>query len=69
MGRVLPRVLTLVAIAAMVVFDTSKPVRAQQPSFRSGIDVVSLNVTVADGAGRFVTILDRDVFSVFEDGI
>ena len=69
MGRVLPRVLTLVAIAAMVVFDTSKPVRAQQPSFRSGIDVVSLNVTVADGAGRFVTNLDRDVFSVYEDGI
>jgi Ca-activated chloride channel homolog len=69
MGRVLPRVLTLVAIATMVVFDTSKPVRAQQPSFRSGIDVVSLNVTVADGAGRFVTNLDRDVFSVYEDGI
>jgi Ca-activated chloride channel homolog len=69
MGRVLPRVLTLVGIATMVVFDTSKPVRAQQPSFRSGIDVVSLNVTVADGAGRFVTNLDRDVFSVYEDGI
>jgi Ca-activated chloride channel family protein len=69
MGRVLPRVLTLVGIATMVVFDTSKPVRAQQPSFRSGIDVVSLNVTVADGAGRFVTKLDRDVFSVYEDGI
>jgi Ca-activated chloride channel family protein len=69
MRRVLPRVLTLVAIATMVVFDSSKPVRAQQPSFRSGIDVVSLNVTVADSAGRFVTNLDGDVFSVYEDGI
>jgi Ca-activated chloride channel homolog len=69
MRRVLPRVLTLAAIATVVVFDASKPVRAQQPSFRSGIDVVSLNVTVADGAGRFVTNLDRDTFSVYEDGI
>jgi Ca-activated chloride channel homolog len=40
-----------------------------QPSFRTGIDVVSLNVTVADGSGRFVTNLDRDMFSVYEDGI
>ena len=47
----------------------AEPVRAQQPSFRSGIDVVSLNVTVADGSGRFVTNLERDTFSVFEDGI
>jgi Ca-activated chloride channel homolog len=69
MRRVLPRVLTLVAIATTAVFDTSKPVRAQQPSFRGGIDVVSLNVTVADGAGRFITNLDRDTFSVYEDGI
>jgi Ca-activated chloride channel family protein len=69
MRRVLPRVLTLAAIATVVVFDASKPVRAQQPSFRSGIEVVSLNVTVADGAGRFVTNLDRDTFSVYEDGI
>src|SRR4029453_1357200 len=69
MRRVLPRVLTLAAIAMVVVFDASKPVRAQQPSFRSGIDVVSLNVTVADGSGRFVTNLDKDTFSVYEDGI
>ncbi len=70
MRRVLPRVLTLAVIVAATVFDASQPVRAQQqPSFRSGIDVVSLNVTVADGSGRFVTNLERDTFSVFEDGI
>jgi Ca-activated chloride channel family protein len=69
MRRVLPRVLALAAIVATTVFDASQPLRAQQPSFRSGIDVVSLNVTVADGAGRFVTNLDRDTFSVYEDGI
>jgi Ca-activated chloride channel family protein len=45
---------------------------AQQPpapSFRSGVDVVSLNVTVMDGASRYVTDLDRDEFVVYEDGV
>jgi Ca-activated chloride channel family protein len=39
------------------------------PSFRSGIDVVSLNVTVTDtSTSRFVTDLDSSDFQVFEDG-
>lgn len=41
----------------------------QRPSFRSGIDVVSLNVSVTDGTRNFVTDLDREHFVVFEDGI
>jgi Ca-activated chloride channel family protein len=41
----------------------------QRPSFRSGIDVVSLNVTVTDGTRNFVTDLTRDDFVVFEDGV
>jgi len=69
MRRVLPRVLTLAVIVIAAAFDPPQAVRAQQPSFRSGIDVVSLNVTVADGSGRFVTNLDKDTFSVYEDGI
>ena len=36
--------------------------------FRAGIEVVSLNVTVTDSAGRFVTDLAQEDFSVFEDG-
>ena len=69
MRRVFPRLLGLMAVMTVVMADASTPVRAQQPSFRTGIDVVSLNVTVADGSGRFVTNLDGDAFSVFEDGI
>jgi Ca-activated chloride channel family protein len=49
---------------------------AQTPSgqdksqiFRAGVEVVSLNVTVTDGQGRFVTNLARDDFAVFEDGV
>ncbi|HSL24227.1 MAG TPA: VWA domain-containing protein [Vicinamibacterales bacterium] len=36
--------------------------------FRTGIDVVSLNVTVTDGTNRFVRDLTQDEFEVFEDG-
>ncbi len=41
----------------------------QLPTFRSGIDVVSLNVTVTDGGKSFVKDLDRGDFSVYEDGV
>ena len=41
----------------------------QQPSFRTSVDVVSLNVTVSDADGRYLTDLDSDDFSVFEDGV
>lgn len=40
----------------------------QQPAFRTGVDLVSLNVTVTDGA-RYVTDLAQGDFSVFEDGV
>jgi len=42
---------------------------AQQPSFRSGIDVVSLSVTVTDGSGHYVTDLAESEFAVYEDGV
>ena len=41
----------------------------QVPAFRSGVDVVSLNVTVTDADGRFITDLTGDNFVVFEDGV
>ena len=41
----------------------------QTPAFRSGVDVVSLNVTVTDGDGRFVTHLTQQAFVVYEDGV
>ena len=39
------------------------------PSFRAGVDVVSLNVTVTDGTARYLTDLQEGNFSVFEDGV
>jgi Ca-activated chloride channel family protein len=46
---------------------TTIGVAAQQGRFRSGIELVSLNVTVTDGA-KYVTGLSQDDFEVFEDG-
>lgn len=45
-------------------------VSAQQPSFRAGVDIVSLNVIVTEGGtNKYVTDLTQDDFSVFEDGV
>jgi Ca-activated chloride channel homolog len=41
----------------------------QQPSFRAGVDIVSLNVTVTDAATHYITDLEESNFLVFEDGI
>ena len=40
----------------------------QRPAFRAGVDIVSLNVTVQDAAGHYVTELEQGDFSIFEDG-
>jgi Ca-activated chloride channel family protein len=36
--------------------------------FRAGVEMVSLNVTVVDSQGRYVTDLNQEDFGVFEDG-
>ena len=42
---------------------------SQQPAFRAGVDIVSLNVTVQDAVGRYITDLEQGEFSIFEDGV
>jgi len=39
------------------------------PSFRTGVELVSLNVTVADAQQRYATDLLQEEFQVFEDGV
>ena len=45
------------------------PPARQAPSFRAGVDLVSLNVTVTDSAAHYVTDLQQSDFQVFEDGV
>jgi Ca-activated chloride channel family protein len=40
-----------------------------QTPFRSAVDLVSLNVTVTEGTGKYVTDLSAQDFAVFEDGV
>jgi Ca-activated chloride channel family protein len=56
--------------AAAIVASTCVVASAQpQVPFRAGVDLVSLNVIVTDGPARYVTDLNAEDFSVFEDGI
>ena len=61
---------TLIAIGAfLLVAAAAGLARAQRPQFRSTVDIVSLNVTVVDGASHYITDLEQTDFSVFEDGV
>jgi len=61
---------TLITIGALVLIAVAAGLaRAQRPQFRSTIDIVSLNVTVVDGANHYITDLEQTDFSVFEDGV
>jgi Ca-activated chloride channel family protein len=60
--------MTALVLPLIVDAQQSEP-RAGQPSFRSAIDLVSLNVTVTDSTSRYVTDLMEKDFEVFEDGV
>ena len=57
------------AVSAMLQIVAAQTPQAPQVPFRAGVDLVSLNVTVTEGAARYVTDLTADDFSVFEDGV
>jgi len=60
---------SLAAAAALVASTWVAATAQQQVPFRAGVDLVSLNVTVTDGATRYITDLNQEDFSVFEDGV
>lgn len=47
---------------------TAAALAAQGQRIRSGVELVSLNVTVTDGGGKYLTDLNEEDFEVFEDG-
>ncbi len=54
-----------ISAAALVAAQAPQPV---QPSFRTGTDLVSLNVTVMESS-HYLTDLEQKDFNVFEDGV
>ncbi len=64
----------VVLLSALVIIcdgtlSAQQPQDQPTPAFRAGVDVVSLNVTVSDLDGQFVTNLDQTNFQVYEDGV
>lgn len=57
-------VVAVLACAALVVVSG----QGRQPTFRSGVDVVSFGVTVVDRKGNLLTGLVEKDFEVYEDG-
>jgi Ca-activated chloride channel family protein len=55
-------------LLGVVMAGVSVVAAPQRPSFRSGVELVLLNVTATDGSGRFVSDLTADDFEVFEEG-
>ena len=55
-------------LAATLGITTIIAQQPEQPAFRAGVDLVSLNVTVTDGENRYVTDLDTTGFQIYEDG-
>ncbi|MCH7746694.1 MAG: VWA domain-containing protein [Acidobacteria bacterium] len=70
MTRYLPGHTTGAAAALAVTLAVATPVAQQpdQPAFRTGVDLVSLNVTVTDGDNRYVTDIEQASFQLYEDG-
>ena len=58
------------AVAAALVCAALVVVSGQgrQPTFRSGVDMVNVGVTVVDRKGSFLTKLEEKDFEVYEDG-
>ncbi len=59
----------LVAPSTLAQQQPAPPPDQSRPAFRAGVEIVSLNVTVTDGANRYITDLEDGDFSVFEDGV
>lgn len=51
------------------VFAASAPTAQQRQSFRAGVELVPLNVTVVDTSKRYISNLTRDDFIVMENGV
>ena len=55
-------------LTSTILFVAAVGLLAQQPTFRSGTNIVSVLTTVLDGQGRLVPDLEQDDFSILDNG-
>jgi Ca-activated chloride channel homolog len=60
--------IVVMAILSAWILERPMTVRAQRAAFRSGVDIVLLNVSATDRSKRFVPDLAENDFAVFENG-
>ena len=68
-GRILGQQIAGLGVFALAGATALQASDAQPPTFKSGVDVVALNVTVLDPEQRLVGDLSRQNFAVYEDGV
>ena len=59
----------VVVLTCLLCYAEARMLAQDGGTFRSGVDLVSLNVIVTDNHDKFVRGLTQTDFSVFEDGI
>lgn len=67
--KLLARLLLALLVTIACVRAQEQSPGSQAPTFRSGTNLVALNVTVTDGAAHYVSGLRPADFAVFEDGV
>jgi VWFA-related protein len=65
--RILPAVL-VAAVLCLTGVQAQSPQGSSRPTFRGGIDMVTINAVVRDHKGRIVQNLRRSDFEVFDNG-
>ena len=55
-------------LLALMMMTATAPLSAQQPTFRTDIDLISFGVTVSDRKGNYITDLTADDFEIIEEG-
>jgi Ca-activated chloride channel homolog len=60
--------LALLAVGLLTLVVAAPAAGQRGQRFKAGVEVVSLNVTVVDGANRLIRDLEQADFEVFEDG-
>ena len=65
--RIHPLLVALAVVAAVAVSVTAQS--SDGFRFRSGVELVNVTATVSDDTGRFVSGLEKDDFTVYDDGV
>jgi Ca-activated chloride channel family protein len=68
-NRTLAPLLVAAVLAALGTATAQSGQQADEPRFRSSVDLINVTATVTDGDGRFVSGLQQSDFAIYDDGV